>query len=430
MNLIVDQDVKFLETIRKDGYSKIYPAVIAQDEIEAEHHLKATGLSFSGIFINPVVSRPGGISLVRAALLHHPGTPVFLLTDKMDAVPPLPDLNGMGVQAALKKPITYQDMVGMTAPKVQGLDLSVLQSLAARAARDAEQPGSDQQEYFPVSIRSFLSGCKSFFDVYVRLPTGRYVKLLQAGDGFTPERLLGYLKKGLVQLYIHKDEQRKFLDYCDQSLQKMIAKGEGSVDLTAQHLLTAGQATIVFLRRHGMSVEEIGYALKFAAHLQKFIVSGPLKSHAAIHSILSKVGDYEHGVSCAMVTALLFKEFGVDSERLQQHLGLAAMFHDIGMQELPRHLAHFEEVYNTATRPKHVSAKDWELYIHHPARGAVILQELGILDPAAIAAVEQHHERRNGKGYPFGIGAGRLSLFAQMLGLADEFTRLIARNRR
>jgi HD-GYP domain-containing protein (c-di-GMP phosphodiesterase class II) len=69
-----------------------------------------------------------------------------------------------------------------------------------------------------------------------------------------------------------------------------------------------------------------------------------------------------------------------------------------------------------ANRP---TAQEAQAIAGHPARGAAILRGAGVDDAEWLQAVEQHHERADGKGYPAGIREP--SRFARVLRYVDTF---------
>ncbi|MBO1912297.1 HD-GYP domain-containing protein, partial [Microvirga sp. 3-52] len=105
------------------------------------------------------------------------------------------------------------------------------------------------------------------------------------------------------------------------------------------------------------------------------------------------------------------------------HLGLpkenirilrwGAYFHDIGKRAIPI------EVLN---KPGELTACEWEIMKTHTIEGAKIMREHKVewLKDAAII-VEQHHERYDGSGYPYGLKADEITLEASIVAVVDAF---------
>ena len=60
----------------------------------------------------------------------------------------------------------------------------------------------------------------------------------------------------------------------------------------------------------------------------------------------------------------------------------------------------------------------------HPLNGLKILEQAGVKDSVWLSAVEQHHERLDGKGYPQALNGEQISQAARVLSLADIYVAM------
>jgi putative nucleotidyltransferase with HDIG domain len=90
---------------------------------------------------------------------------------------------------------------------------------------------------------------------------------------------------------------------------------------------------------------------------------------------------------------------------------LGALLHDIGKIGVADHILR---------KPGPLSADEFEQIRRHPGLGARILRKVPFLEPH-LAIVELHHERPDGKGYPFGLLADSIPLDARIVHVADAF---------
>lgn len=88
-------------------------------------------------------------------------------------------------------------------------------------------------------------------------------------------------------------------------------------------------------------------------------------------------------------------------------------FHDIGKLSIPL------EILN---KPEKLSPEEWETMKLHSVIGANIMRAHPVawLKEAAFI-VEQHHERYDGKGYPYGLKGDEISLEAAIVSVVDAF---------
>jgi PAS domain S-box-containing protein len=90
-------------------------------------------------------------------------------------------------------------------------------------------------------------------------------------------------------------------------------------------------------------------------------------------------------------------------------IGTAAMLHDIGKIFVPSEIL---------SMPGQLSAIHFELIKTHPQVRYEILKEIEFPWPIA-QIVQQHHERLNGSGYPFGLAGDDIIVGARIVGVAD-----------
>jgi HD-GYP domain-containing protein (c-di-GMP phosphodiesterase class II) len=95
---------------------------------------------------------------------------------------------------------------------------------------------------------------------------------------------------------------------------------------------------------------------------------------------------------------------------------LAGMVADIGLIDSHRDLLSFERAMTPPERA----------ILHaHPHASSRLVRGCGLENEHLLAAVEHHHERIDGSGYPLGLGGTSVPQLAQIVGLADSFMTLV-----
>ena len=103
------------------------------------------------------------------------------------------------------------------------------------------------------------------------------------------------------------------------------------------------------------------------------------------------------------------QELGFSPEQLYQ-LDYGAYFHDVGKVKVP------EEILN---KPGKLTPEEWQVIKEHPRAGREVLE--GTYLEIAGKIVEQHHERFDGSGYPYGLKGDEILTEAYIVAVADTF---------
>jgi len=93
------------------------------------------------------------------------------------------------------------------------------------------------------------------------------------------------------------------------------------------------------------------------------------------------------------------------------NLSLLASLHDIGKIAIPD---------NIVLKPGKLSEEEWETMKKHSEIGYRIAQSTAELAPIA-EAILHHHERWDGKGYPYGILKDKIPLISRIISIVDTY---------
>jgi len=98
------------------------------------------------------------------------------------------------------------------------------------------------------------------------------------------------------------------------------------------------------------------------------------------------------------------------------NLGLAAILHDIGMTKVPD---------NIVEKPHKLTEHEFDKIIRHPISGYEIAKRWDRSIPKSVLmGILQHHERIDGSGYPYKASGSDISVFAQIICIADVYDAL------
>ncbi|MBC7860179.1 MAG: HD domain-containing protein, partial [Burkholderiaceae bacterium] len=200
--------------------------------------------------------------------------------------------------------------------------------------------------------------------------------------------------------------------------------------LVAQHTRSARQAGPVFEQmgslilnlKHAFVIalrmpEQIDLNLRvrqFAAKIQALCLEDVDSALAAPHLDHATPYIIVHQLMGAVLAELIGRRLGLpEPDRLA--LVCAALTRDIGMFAMEAELDGIKGPLTEALRRGMQS---------HAAAGIAILRRAGIDDPLWLAALEQHHERLDGAGYPRALAGDAIGIGGRILAVADVYSAM------
>ncbi|MEG0448924.1 MAG: HD-GYP domain-containing protein [Lysinibacillus sp.] len=120
---------------------------------------------------------------------------------------------------------------------------------------------------------------------------------------------------------------------------------------------------------------------------------------------------YHHCVATGMIAAVIAQKLGYD-KGLTLQMAIGGLLADCGMAKVhPR------------IRDKNSALNEHEFneVRKHPVYSYKMVKDLSVLKDSMKQAIFQHHERLNGSGYPKAEKIDKISIFAQIIAVADVF---------
>lgn len=126
---------------------------------------------------------------------------------------------------------------------------------------------------------------------------------------------------------------------------------------------------------------------------------------------------FAHSMRVATLLSLLGEAAGLNEE---EHLMLATggLLHDVGKMLIPHHILN---------KPGRLNEVEFSIMKNHVPETVAYLKSCGDIPRPVITIAEQHHEKLNGTGYPYGLAGGQLNELARMAAIVDVFSALTDR---
>lgn len=140
-----------------------------------------------------------------------------------------------------------------------------------------------------------------------------------------------------------------------------------------------------------------------------------------ILALTSAIGTHDrytrgHSERVRAYAELIGEQLDLDDHDLER-LRWAALLHDVGKLEVPR---------NVLNKDQDPDPEEWELLHRHPEEGARLAEPLLPWLGEWGAAIEQHHERFDGHGYPAGLSGEAISLSGRIVAVADAYETMVS----
>jgi HD-GYP domain-containing protein (c-di-GMP phosphodiesterase class II) len=411
--LVVDPDQTFLDLLKTQEVAEgRVPVLTASDGKDAHQKIADLNIPLFAIFINPKIEHPSGLTVIRLAHQYRPAVPIYIIYDSNAATFTEQELQYLAVHRTLRKPITEKDLTELAKPLSAGWNLPDDQGAF-------DESKIEDQAYRPVRAQDFLFSEKTYFDLYICLPSGKHIKILNAGDDISKEQIKKYHKKGVTLFYIRREAQERYLKYCDQMASQSLKSPNTPIEVKVNQMVLHGDETMKFLKHHGLRDTQLEHASNFINQIQEILRQDDLQKHTVFKAFMANLAAIEHGTGVSIVSSLVASSFKVMPS--PQILGVASLFHDIGLMQLPAEM--MDEAEESMTE------EQTQLYVTHPTIGSQILSSIGKFNPAVCQAVAQHHQRLHGKGFPKESATSKPTQLAELLGISDEFVRLIEKTK-
>ncbi len=120
-----------------------------------------------------------------------------------------------------------------------------------------------------------------------------------------------------------------------------------------------------------------------------------------------------HSRRVSEFSVAIAQELGLPPEFIHQ-VRIGSLLHDVGKIGVPD---------NILKKPGRLTEDEFARMKEHPAIGGAIMRQVRLLE-GVLPAIEEHHERLDGRGYPHGLTDEQISLLGRIVAVADVFDAL------
>ncbi|MCX5695048.1 MAG: HD domain-containing protein [Candidatus Omnitrophica bacterium] len=187
---------------------------------------------------------------------------------------------------------------------------------------------------------------------------------------------------------------------------------------------------LVVATRH-IAANDLGYKVKVSGNDEVSELGGAFNAMAdSLADSRRKLNDYFYRVVQSLVRILEAKDVYTQghSERVSEHAQKITQVMGFSEEkvEMVRRVAELHDIgklviqENILNKKGKLTDEEWKVIKNHPAVGESILKPT-FIEPEMLAIIRSHHERYDGTGYPDNIKGDQISIFAQIIAVADAF---------
>jgi HD-GYP domain-containing protein (c-di-GMP phosphodiesterase class II) len=146
-----------------------------------------------------------------------------------------------------------------------------------------------------------------------------------------------------------------------------------------------------------------------------------LNSGASETSLISQMSDIDtnsmsfmHALNVCTLSMTIGQELGLNRDEMHM-MGLGALFHDVGMQEIPA---------KVRLKTGRLTKAEMDFIKLHPQYGRDIVRATENFPEKSIEVIYQHHEHLDGSGYPQGLTGDSISQMSRIVAVVNEYEKL------
>lgn len=125
---------------------------------------------------------------------------------------------------------------------------------------------------------------------------------------------------------------------------------------------------------------------------------------------------YQHSVQVGLISYFIAKWMG-KSEQEAFKVAKAGYLHDIGKSRIDAQILQ---------KPAKLTPEEYEIVKKHTIHGYNIINESSPTDHLAATVALQHHERIDGRGYPYGLPGHKIHPVAKIIAVADIYSAMVS----
>jgi len=270
----------------------------------------------------------------------------------------------------------------------------------------------------PVTLNSLKDCFKDLsFDLYLLMPTGKYLKAFDRSTGLDFSRLASYETKGVKHFYVRQSDFHLLDEHLARSPMLTLTNPEQPFEKRKKAFLAVMEQSLFEAFALGsptqLNVTRTFDALRLSLQGDRDF----LDTLSILLEVCPRTDSFiKHSIASAIYSYIVATMTGMTSERSLKIILFSAFFHDIGRMKLPE---------NRRLAYENKSIEEIIEFRRHPILTLETFpQSFPFADEEIRTTILEHKERLDGKGYPHGVKGPSVHILARIVAIGDALSEL------
>ncbi len=275
--------------------------------------------------------------------------------------------------------------------------------------------------YIPITTNVIRKGIVLGFDLYLQVCLDNdkvsYILYCRANNIVEHEKIAELFTRSINRLYIKREDQKKFLEYTESGLKKIINDNTVSRKVKSQIVYDVAKNVMVDVFKDPRSGKNIERSKNWISNIVEFMIKDKSSSLNLVEILSYDYYTYTHSVNVSILGLAFARYLKFRNDELTM-LGTGLLLHDVGKTTI-----------SVGIINKNGRLNDHE-YLEirkHVEQGIEILTKTGGIAEESYLPILQHHERSDGKGYPGGLKNEEIHAYGKIAKIVDVYDAITTR---
>lgn len=269
---------------------------------------------------------------------------------------------------------------------------------------------TETNEYIEIPVWTVVSKEQLDMDIYMRLGSSKFLKIMKSGQNIDVEKLSQYQKKGLKSLFLKEIDAKRFNEKMEiESLQILLEKKKNFINESKKYIQKLDLVKKLTVKNTEFLEQKIDFSLGLVYESKEMLLLwDKIKESPMMEA---------HSLSTLTYSTLLCVDEPEMDIEFMNALCISSLFHDVGETKIDKIL-----LEKSASL---LSLEEKKILEEHVLNSCLMLEAVPNIDPLVLRLISEHHENNLGTGFPQKSKAENLHDMSKVLIVSSAFSKII-----